>query len=213
VGAIDADQWVVHGCPGYCNGFDGRDILSVAAEQFRDRTAFRFSGKANPYVMGAAIGALSWIVFAVADDPLGITTALSAVAGLAAMPFAGAATVWHNAYWAQNAPSWSYGSLFLAGVIVGAFAAALLHRQIHLEAVPATWTARFGNSLTRRFVAAFAGGAFEMYGARLAGGCASGHGLSGTMQLALSSWVFTILMFATAVLAGSYLFNGGGTGR
>jgi len=49
----------------------------------------------------------------------------------------------------------------------------------------------------------------EMYGARLAGGCASDHGISGTLQLALSSWVFTILMFGTAILFGSYLFGQG----
>jgi hypothetical protein len=52
-----------------------------------------------------------------------------------------------------------------------------------------------------------------MYGARLAGGCASGHGISGTLQLALSSWVFTILMFATAILVGSYLFGESGGRR
>jgi uncharacterized protein len=176
-------------------------------------TAVKLSRGANPYVMGAAIGVLSWIVFAVADDPLGITTALSAVAGFAAMPFVGVDAVWHNSYWAQNVPSLSYGSLFLVGVIAGAFAAALFNRQIRFEAVPATWSRRFGYSPIRRFAAAFAGGALEMYGARLAGGCASGHGLSGTMQLALSSWIFTIMMFATAVLVGSYLFNGGRTRR
>jgi hypothetical protein len=41
----------------------------------------------TPYFMGAGIGVLSWIVFAVADDPLGVTSALSAIAGFAAMPF------------------------------------------------------------------------------------------------------------------------------
>jgi uncharacterized protein len=186
--------------------------LSVAAERSQIR-AVNFRGQANAYAVGAGIGVLSWAVFAVADDPLGITTAFSAVAGFAAMPFAGAAAIWHNSYWAQNAPSLSYGSLFLLGVIAGAFVAALFNRQIRFETVPATWGRRFGYFPTWRFAAAFVGGAFEMYGARLAGGCASGHGLSGTMQLALSSWIFTILMFATAVLAGSCLFNGGRTRR
>lgn len=161
----------------------------------------------TPYLTGAGIGVLSWAAFAIADDPLGITTALSAIAGFAVMPFTGAAAVWHNSYWAQNAPSLSYGSLFLLGVILGAFAASLRSRQFHVEVVPAAWRRRFGPSPTRRFAAAFLGGAVEMYGARLAGGCASGHGISGTLQLALSSWVFTILMFGTAVLFGSYLFR------
>ena len=172
------------------------------------RESINLGRSASPYLMGAGIGVLSWAVFAIADDPLGITTALSAVAGFAAMPFVGADAVWHNSYWAQNVPSLTYGSLFLAGVFLGAFGASLMSGQLRVETVPATWRQRFGSSRARRFVAAFAGGAIEMYGARLAGGCASGHGISGTLQLALSSWIFTILMFATAVLVGSYLFNG-----
>jgi hypothetical protein len=31
----------------------------------------------RPYLAGAGIGVLSWVVFAFVDDPLGITTALS----------------------------------------------------------------------------------------------------------------------------------------
>jgi uncharacterized protein len=167
----------------------------------------------TPYLVGAGIGVLSWLAFAVADDPLGVTTALSAVAGFAAMPLTGAAAVWHNSYWTQTVPSLSYGSLFLVGVVLGAFAASLSARQFHVETVPATWQRRFGPSKMRRFAAAFVGGAVEMYGARLAGGCASGHGISGTLQLALSSWVFTLVMFATAILLGSYLFGEAGGRR
>ena len=39
---------------------------------------------------------------------------------------------------------------------------------------------------------AFLFGAVSLFGARLAGGCTSGHGISGGLQLALSSWVFFI---------------------
>jgi uncharacterized protein len=164
----------------------------------------------TPYLMGAGIGVLSWIVFAVANDPLGVTSALSAVAGFAAMPFAGAATVWHNSYWAQTVPSLSYGAIFLVGVMLGAFAASVAARQFHVETMPATWRQRFGGSISLRFAGAFIGGALEMYGARLAGGCSSGHGISGTMQLAVSSWTFTILMFGTAILVSSLLFGRAG---
>jgi hypothetical protein len=135
------------------------------------------------------------------------------VAGFAAMPFTGADAVWHNSYWAQTVPSLSYGSMFLVGVVLGAFAASVAARQFHVETVPAVWRQRFGNSISLRFGAAFVGGALEMYGARLAGGCASGHGISGTLQLALSSWAFTILMFGTAILVGSFLFGNAGERR
>ena len=182
-------------------------MASIDAAQARTIRGTRIDW--TPYWTGAGIGVLSWVVFVVADDPLGITTALSAIAGFAAMPFIGAEAVWGNSYWAQNVPGLSYGSLFLLGVMLGAFAASLSARQLRVEAVPPTWRHRFGGSVTRRLVAAFLGGAVEMYGARLAGGCASGHGISGTLQLALSSWVFTILFFATAILVGSYLFGEG----
>ena len=167
----------------------------------------------TPYLMGAGIGVLSWIVFAVDDDPLGVTAALSAVAGFAAMPFTGAEAVWHNSYWAETVPSLSYGAIFLVGVTLGGFAATVAAQQFRVESVPATWRQRFGSSLPLRFAAVFVGGALEMYGARLAGGCASGHGLSGTLQLALSSWVFTILMFGMAILVGSALFGRAGGAR
>ena len=181
----------------------------TAVETARIGSSHRTGIDWTPYLTGAGIGVLSWAAFAIADDPLGITTALSAIAGFAVMPFIGAEAIWHNSYWVQNMPSLSYGSLFLLGVVLGAVAAAVSTRQFHVETIPAAWRRRFGPSPALRASAAFIGGAIEMYGARLAGGCASGHGISGTLQLALSSWVFTILMFATAVLFGRYLFREG----
>lgn len=46
-----------------------------------------------------------------------------------------------------------------------------------------------------------------MYGARLAGGCTSGHGISGGLQLALSSWLFLAVMFATGLLVSRLMFR------
>src|SRR5690349_1592989 len=58
----------------------------------------------TPYLAGVGIGLLSWIVFVVVDDPIGITTAFSAVAGAVAMPFLGADAVWGNSYWKLTPP-------------------------------------------------------------------------------------------------------------
>lgn len=160
----------------------------------------------RPYLVGIGIGVLSWIVFGVVDDPLGITTAFAAMAGAVAIPLLGADAVFHNSYWAQTPPAVSYGTLFLLGVLFGGFAAAVTARQFKIELVPAVWKARFGNSTLKRFSFAFLGGAIEMYGARLAGGCTSGHSISGGLQLAVSSWEFTIVMFATALVTGLLLF-------
>jgi uncharacterized membrane protein YedE/YeeE len=66
---------------------------------------------------------------------------------------------------------------------------------------------RFGPSVMKRFVAAFLGGVVIMYGARLAGGCTSGHGISGGLQLALSSWLFLAVMFSTGLGVTAVLFR------
>jgi hypothetical protein len=75
--------------------------------------------------------------------------------------------------------------------------------------VPATWRERFGNSPQGRYLAAFAGGLILMYGARMAGGCTSGHGISGSLQLAVSSWVFFLTLFAAGLATAAVLFRRG----
>jgi len=45
------------------------------------------------------------------------------------------------------------------------------------------WADRFGAATVPRLAIAFIGGAVMAYGARLAGGCTSGHGISGALQL------------------------------
>ncbi len=52
------------------------------------------------------------------------------------------------------------------------------------------------------------GGVLIMYGARMAGGCTSGHGISGSLQLALSSWVFFLTLFAFGLIKALVLFRG-----
>ncbi|MFA5250942.1 MAG: YeeE/YedE thiosulfate transporter family protein [Parachlamydiales bacterium] len=49
------------------------------------------------------------------------------------------------------------------------------------------------------YPASFFGGMIVMIGARFAGGCTSGHAISGGIQLALSSWLYMIGLFAAAI--------------
>lgn len=161
----------------------------------------------SPYLVGAGIGVLSWIAFAVMKDPLGVTTAYSRIASLFAAPFIGADGVAANSYWKSMPLSWDYGVWFLIGIPLGAFVAAVTSGTFQVELVPDVWRERFGGSVGKRFAAAFLGGIVIMYGARLAGGCTSGHGISGGLQLALSSWVFLIVMFATGLAVSALMFR------
>jgi uncharacterized membrane protein YedE/YeeE len=46
-----------------------------------------------------------------------------------------------------------------------------------------------------------------LYGARLAGGCTSGHMMSGMMQTALSGYIFSAGAFLAGIPTALYLFR------
>jgi len=165
----------------------------------------------SPYLVGAAIGLLSWFAFATADKPLGITTAFENSAALvekAAIP-----NFEHmNDYYAARAqegksPKIDWEWMLVLGVFLGALLSAGLSGDRTKEAVPDLWRRRFGGSVAKRFAAAFLGGALMMFGARLAQGCTSGHGISGALQLAVSSWVFVVVFFAVAVVVALLIYG------
>jgi uncharacterized membrane protein YedE/YeeE len=56
-------------------------------------------------------------------------------------------------------------------------------------------------------IAAFIGGALAMCGARMAGGCTSGNGISQGLQLAVVGWTFLAVMFASGLLTAFVLFR------
>lgn len=152
----------------------------------------------SPYVVGAAIGVLSCFAFATANHPLGITTPFehtAALVGKAVVP--GAAET--NPYYRDESPKIGWEWMLVVGVFVGGVLSARLSGDHTRLKVPPLWAWRFGPSVGVRLTAAFFAAALMMFGARVADGCTSGHGISGTLQLAVSSWVFAILIFAVAV--------------
>ena len=161
----------------------------------------------NPYLVGIGIGVLSWFAFGLVNQPLGISTALSSASSVCALPVLGNEGVAQNAYWAKNPLKWDGGMLFLIGTFFGSALSVLISRTFRWEKVPATWSQQFGGSTVKRFVSAFLGGFIIMFGARMAGGCTSGHGISGSLQLALSSWTFFLTMFASGILTALVLFR------
>jgi hypothetical protein len=172
-----------------------------------ERGGFITRSRWNPYLVGIGIGLLSWAVFAIVNAPLGVTTSLSQWAGLVAEPVMGVEGVRANPYWTKDFPQWDYGTFFLIGTFFGALVGAWLSRDLKIEVVPSVWRERFGSSPTKRLAVAFAGGILAMYGARMAGGCTSGNGLSGSLQLAVSGWTFFITMFITGLATAWLMFG------
>lgn len=161
----------------------------------------------NPYLVGIGIGVLSWLVFLVVNKPLGMSTEVSKFSGWLAGLFVGREAMLENAYWASKTPAFGYSTVFLLFTAAGALVSALASRDFSLEKVPTVWAEHQGPSVPKRMIGAFLGGAILLYGARLAGGCTSGHGISGTLQLGLSSWLFFPVMFATGILTARFLFR------
>ncbi len=165
----------------------------------------------SPYVVGAAIGVLSWFAFWSADHPLGITTPFehtAALAGKAVMPQVEQTHEYYQAKQQEGKPpkiGWEW--MLVVGVFIGAVLSSWLSGDRTRLKVPDLWQWRFGGSVAKRFTAAFLGGALMMFGARLAQGCTSGHGISGSLQLALSSWVFVAVFFAVSIATAFLMFG------
>ena len=52
---------------------------------------------------------------------------------------------------------------------------------------------------SKLFFSGFIGGFLLLYGARMAGGCTSGHMMSGIMQGSISGFAFAMAVFAAAI--------------
>ncbi len=160
----------------------------------------------SPYVVGAAIGMLSWFTFLTADHALGITTAFESTAALVEQRIVPSVTE-TNSFFEKKTPKINWGWMLVVGVFIGAYVSSKLSGDRESASVPRLWASRFGESTTKRYAGAFLGGLLMMLGARLAGGCTSGHGISGSLQLAASSWLFVLVVFPAGILTSYLLFG------
>ncbi|MDX9866557.1 MAG: YeeE/YedE thiosulfate transporter family protein [Kiritimatiellia bacterium] len=109
-----------------------------------------------------------------------------------------------NDYLKKHKGVWDWQAGLVCGIALGALIAALGGRTFESEWVPERWRKRFGPNVAKRAAGGFLGGAVALFGARLAGGCPSGLGLSGVMQLSVSGLVGMACFFmGGAVLARS----------
>lgn len=140
------------------------------------------------YVAGPALGLLVVALFALANQPLGASGAYVQTAG-----------------WLRRSDGivkwrvWYFAGMFLGGI---------LSTQVLRDDSPI----RSGyGSLREAFPLAaviplvFAGSILLGYGAGLAGGCTSGHGLCGTSQRSQASMAVTATFMATAIITTGIL--------
>jgi hypothetical protein len=169
----------------------------------------------SPYVAGALAGLLA-IGSAYATAKwlpktafLGCSTTYVRAAGLIEQRIA-PGRVEKNTYFQKEKVKVDWQFMLVCGIFLGALAGALATHQFDWEGIPPLWGKRFGASLAKRALAGFGGGAVAMFGARLADGCPSGHGMSGMMQLSVSGLVALACFFGGGVLVAGWLYRKGG---
>ena len=146
------------------------------------------------------------LLFTVATvKPIGVSTQyVRAAGGLAELASPGAGS--RNTYFREEKITFGYSEMLVLAIPLGGILAALATRRWKRRDVPEPWLTTFGPSRPLRFAAAFLGGFLLLFGARLAGGCTSGHILSGVSQLALSSILFFAAAFGSALAFARILY-------
>ena len=153
-------------------------------------------------IAGVLLAILNTIVFAHfgSDRPIGASTSFPYISdwltGLT-----------QNDYFSKIQKSGHWELIFLTGAFLAGLIGSLANKTFKIKLVHENWERYRGTSKTQRAVWAFIGGFILIFGARMAGGCTSGHIISGGMQLAMSSLLFAVVVFASLLSTGKLFYK------
>jgi uncharacterized membrane protein YedE/YeeE len=143
--------------------------------------------------------------FLLCDRPIACSTTYSRASGMIEAIFNGGAS--EREYFRKFKPEIEWQGMLVAGIFIGSFLSAVLSGEFAFQAVPSLWAENFSGGWLSRYAASFAGGVLLGIGSRWAGGCTSGHGISGALQLTVSSWLAVVIFFASGILSANLLFG------
>ena len=154
----------------------------------------------SPYVAGVIIGLLQIPTFLLMDTALGASSSYVTVAAhIAALFDSGVGQVKYLASHMWGAKNW-WQVAVVGGIAIGAFLSMRMSGA-RRQAISPVWARATGTStLAVRAPIAFLAGFIMLFGARIAGGCTSGHGISGMAQLSAGSTLAVAAMFAGGIL-------------
>ena len=161
--------------------------------------------KWSPYISGIGIGILGWLTFLLSDRTLGCSTAFARFSGILEMGIRGKKTL-NKAYFRKVIPEMNWDLMLIVGIVIGSFLSAILSGSFEFRWVPTLFAQTFGTSPFIRLITALIGGIILGIGSRWAGGCTSGHGISGTLQLTISSWIAAICFFVSGIVTAKLIF-------
>ncbi len=159
--------------------------------------------KSTKWIFSAiALAILSVIVFssAVSNRPIGASSVYPYVADLIS-------GVTNNDYFDKIKTPGNWELIFLAGAFIAGLTISLIKKEFKLILIHDNWKKYKGTSYINRALWSLAGGFILIFGARMAGGCTSGHILSGGMQLAFSSLTFAVFVFIGLLVTGKTFYK------
>ena len=161
----------------------------------------------SPYVAGAIIGLLQIPTFLLMDTALGASSSYVTVAAHIASLFdSRVAEVKYLASHMWGAKNW-WQVAVVGGIAVGAYLSMRLSNA-RRQVISPVWARATGTtSLAARAPLAFLAGFIMLFGARTAGGCTSGHGISGMAQLSAGSTLAVAATFAGGILTAMLLLR------
>ncbi len=132
---------------------------------------------------GIALAVLNVFVFSKygSNRPIGASTSYPYFADMLA-------GVTQNDYFAKIEKPGHWELIFLAGAFLAGLVFSLAKKTFRITLVHENWEKYKGASKVNRGIWAFVAGFILIFGARMAGGCTSGHVISGGMQLALAAY-------------------------
>lgn len=162
----------------------------------------------SPYFAGLFIGFLQIPTFLFIGKTLGASTAYGMLTDFLIRTLgiynSNQSPAVANATRFLDIHNWWYVSL-LIGVALGAFLSSKYNRSDNVDENKKTHIINgwefFGIKTKKlQMIFSFAGGFLMLFGARIASGCASGHGLSGIAKLQISSLITIISLFVFAII-------------
>lgn len=161
----------------------------------------------SPYLAGIVIGLLQIPAFLLVDTALGASSSFVTASGFLFSLFDSSVTEikYFAKYMSKDKYFWQ--SALVIGIALGALISFKASgRKASFSS--SSWKSIGASSAPLvRMLQGFIGGFVLLVGARIAGGCTSGHGISGLAQLGVGSSVAVAAMFAGGILAANFMYK------
>jgi len=102
----------------------------------------------------------------------------------------------------------AWEGVMLLGALFGGFITSVfITKSFRFSLMPTAWKKYKNNSISSRLMWSFIAGFIMIIGARMAGGCTSGHFLSGMAQTAISAMIFGVVVIISLLITGRLFYN------